>query len=459
MALDPVNAANLLRYFGQVLVVIASAEIGLRAIRPASARLRLIFWRLAITCCLLLPLLPVARIIDPAPPARTPAAASAAASSVAAPTDLVSRVRSGLLPAAEGAAAFLPWLLLAGAAARAAWLGVGFVALRRLRAASRELDFSPAASADALDVQSLIALKEQLAPRAELRTHDSVTQPVTFGLLRPIILLPPRIVDLPIDAQRAIICHELLHIARRDWAWTLLDEAIRTALWWHPAIWWALAQVHLHREQTIDARVVAITAARQPYMRALLLFADAAPAPVAVPFIRRRHLAARLRQLAQHANHRQEAPMSRRSRLRLTSAITALTAILAIASWASVTALPLHGLPLHDPRLQDPQAMQRPQQEWDKAFRLSGEHPPKILAKPNPEYPDDAKADRVEGDVGVEMLIDTDGSVVDVRVIKSIPKLDQATMDAARKWKFEPVVIDDVRVQAKVKVVIRFKLK
>ncbi len=85
----------------------------------------------------------------------------------------------------------------------------------------------------AIDIR---ALQRALAPHAVLRCHDAVSQPLTFGLRRPIILLPRRARDLPAEAQRAIVCHELLHVGRRDWAWILVEEAIQTAFWWHPAM-------------------------------------------------------------------------------------------------------------------------------------------------------------------------------------------------------------------------------
>src|SRR6266851_4303902 len=97
-----------------------------------------------------------------------------------------------------------------------------------------------------------------------------------------------------------LVCHELLHVSRRDWAWTLLEEAVQTVFWFHPAMWWALGQVQLSREETVDELVVAITATRRPYMNALMMFAEARPALAsAIPYVRRRHLASRIKQLSQ----------------------------------------------------------------------------------------------------------------------------------------------------------------
>jgi hypothetical protein len=113
----------------------------------------------------------------------------------------------------------------------------------------------------------------------------------------------------------------------------LAEEVVLTVFWFHPAMWWAIGQLQLSREQVVDALVVARTGARQPYMSALLTFTDRWPSVApAIPYIRRRHLASRLRQLAQ------EKIMSR---TRLALAGAALIGILAGTGVAIVSALPL----------------------------------------------------------------------------------------------------------------------
>jgi len=140
--------------------------------------------------------------------------------------------------------------------------------------------------------------------------------------------------DLSPDAQRAVVCHELLHVSRHDWAWTLVEEGVQTAFWFHPAMWWALGQVQLSREETVDELVVVRTGVRRPYMNALMIFAEARPAPAsAIPYVRRRHLASRLRRLSQ------ETIMSP-ARLALTGA--ALVIVILGSSLGVVSALPLH---------------------------------------------------------------------------------------------------------------------
>ena len=59
---------------------------------------------------------------------------------------------------------------------------------------------------------------------------DDLTQPVTFGWRRPVVLLPPRFDGLAAEAQRAVLCHELLHVRRRDWPGIVGEELLRAVL-------------------------------------------------------------------------------------------------------------------------------------------------------------------------------------------------------------------------------------
>jgi hypothetical protein len=131
-----------------------------------------------------------------------------------------------------------------------------------------------------------------------------------------------------------VVCHELVHVARHDWAWTLIEEAVQTAFWFHPAMWWALGEVQLSREETVDERVVAVTGVRRPDMHALMMFAEARPAPApAIPSVRRRHLTSRIKRLSQ------ERVMSP---ARLAFVRAALVIVVVGSSLGVVSTFPLH---------------------------------------------------------------------------------------------------------------------
>lgn len=98
--------------------------------------------------------------------------------------------------------------------------------------------------------------------------------------------------------------------------------------------------------------------------------------------------------------------------------------------------------------------------EFEKgAVRATGEiKPPKVITKVPPVYPETARQARVEGVVILEAKADEKGDVVDARVLRSVPALDQAALAAVRKWKYEPMLIDGKPHKVVFTVTIRFAL-
>ena len=64
--------------------------------------------------------------------------------------------------------------------------------------------------------------------------------------------------------------------------------------------------------------------------------------------------------------------------------------------------------------------------------------PPRIRNPAKPQYPREAFDAKIEGTVLIEVLVDDKGRIVKARVIQSVPGLDEAALDAAKKWQFEP---------------------
>jgi protein TonB len=105
---------------------------------------------------------------------------------------------------------------------------------------------------------------------------------------------------------------------------------------------------------------------------------------------------------------------------------------------------------------------------------------PKILRKANPGYPAEAKAEKVEGSFLIDIVIGTDGTVRDARVVASAPSVERrrqlephkgtpaaiegdprlatAALDAVRTWVYEPVLKNGKPVEVKATVTVNFKL-
>ena len=73
-----------------------------------------------------------------------------------------------------------------------------------------------------------------------------------------------------------------------------------------------------------------------------------------------------------------------------------------------------------------------------------------------PVYPATAKSARVGGVVTIEATIDTDGKVSDARVVKSVPLLDEAALNAVRQWEYRPSLVGGKPVPVVVTVNVNF---
>ena len=77
----------------------------------------------------------------------------------------------------------------------------------------------------------------------------------------------------------------------------------------------------------------------------------------------------------------------------------------------------------------------------------------------SPEYPAVARAARVEGTVIIQATIDADGRVIEARILRREPLLDQAAVEAVRQWRYTPTTLNGVAVPVVMTVTVTFKLQ
>ena len=526
--------AFLLAYSLQLALVVAALWVVVRVLAPRSATLRLRVWQAALALAVALPagvFLP----IGPAPSGGGEALVSIASVSLESPDS------------AARQAAWPWWLafgLLAGTALRAGWIGVGWVMLRRRFAAARSQDdprFAEACSA--------------VGVRARLIWRTDVSHPFTYGSIPPVVVVPADLISASDPTLRAIFTHELMHIRRGDWRSVIVEEAIRTALWFHPAIWLLLGELHQAREEVIDRATVRLLGSRRSYLETLVALADRGESlqPLAaLPFFRSRQLARRIASLASEASM---------SRVRMLVTCAALVAASLVTLGAAARTFPLPAISLDQfeeigqspkpvapgpleqtaiaesletalprrtvyvaPVLPDFAArMGAPEFEVRMVVDARGrvaearvlsvkadsidrrqteqvtdavlnavrqwqfEAPAKSpiaftvtlaleplasggkagsIERPVPvdmkksAYPQSAQAKKIQGEVALEVTIDTAGKVSDVRVVKPLaPELDAAAADAMRASTFRPGMKDGTPVPVRVTITVAFRLK
>jgi periplasmic protein TonB len=85
--------------------------------------------------------------------------------------------------------------------------------------------------------------------------------------------------------------------------------------------------------------------------------------------------------------------------------------------------------------------------------------PPRLVRRVEPAYPELARLSRSEGIIILEATTDVYGRVVAVRVLRSLPLLDEAAIDAVRQWVYEPLVVNGRPRAVTFTVTVRFVLK
>jgi TonB family protein len=90
----------------------------------------------------------------------------------------------------------------------------------------------------------------------------------------------------------------------------------------------------------------------------------------------------------------------------------------------------------------------------------AGIDPPTLVREVRPVYTDEARRQRIEGDVILEIVVRSDGSVGSIRVKRSLGGgLDQRAIDAVRQWRFNPARRHGTPVDVAVEVAVEFKLR
>ena len=411
--------ANILSFAVQVAVLVGAGAALARAFRIDEPRALLAYWRALLVACLLLPVLQPWKVVVPPALKTTVEMVEAGVETIAVPVPSTSA--STRRPPGD----LVLIALAAGVGARALWLTIGGFGLRRLRRDASPLEPLP---------DSVRRAQERIGAQAGMYVSRRVSGPITFGLIRPVVLFPPGVSAMPPHVQEAITCHELIHVQRRDWLHEILEEVVRTVLWFHPGIWWLIGRIRLTREQVVDQAAIRLMDSRERYVEALLAVAvGGAPARFvpASPFLRRHRLKQRVARILQ------ETAMSTR---RLIASFTVSAAALAIAATFAVRSFPL-------------EAQGKAPTDSGQPVQLvrGGES---LMHGDLPEYPGRAIKNKVEGDVVVEMTLDDRGEVSDARVVSGPEDLRRATLEAVLRWHYAPGAMSSTATQA----TLRFKV-
>jgi beta-lactamase regulating signal transducer with metallopeptidase domain len=386
---------------------------------------------------------------------------------------------SGAVPPGSSAQAVVPpaiplWpaavtaVLFSGAAVRLVRLGAGLVRLRSLSRGARPLEPPP----------WLRGLRDELAPRTRFLLSDETGIPATFGVHRPVVLLPLVFESMGRERQEAVALHELVHARRADWLVLVLEDFLKAVLFFHPAVHWLVSRIRLAREQTVDTAVVRRLGGREVYLDSLIQVARLAArarAVPAAPFLRESHLRERVDLLLK------EVLMSR---VRTVAHVGLTAAALVFAtSWAS-SAVPLQTAKpaAPDVGVAIPDKGKAPAPAPKVAISDEAKAPaePKLVHKVDPVYPPEARKEGIQGLFVIDVVIGKDGAIKDARVVVSAPtaerlkelepkkgtpaalegdaRLAAAALDAVKQWRYDPILMGGKPAEFKATLTVNFRL-
>lgn len=319
-------AGNIAAHWLQAGAVAASALMALRVLHLNEPRARLAALQGTLVAILLLPAVQPWRPDEPIP----------SVTAIAATTDVMTGTPEAVASTSAGATSALApafvavVLVVAGVVFRLLWLLAGVARLARAGVNA------PGGSTP----EAAVPLEAELGVSARYIQQTGSRGPWTFGFLHPTIALPAGFAALTPAFQRSVICHELVHVKRRDVVVAFCEELAVAALWFHPWIWLLRALIRIAREQVVDRRVVELLGNRDDYVRCLVDMSghDLAShvSQASAGMLRPRELRARVDAIFQEVHM---------SRIRVALAAPAFVAVVIATGLAAFAAVPMRMVP------------------------------------------------------------------------------------------------------------------
>jgi len=286
-ALLPVLFAALMDAAVKGTVILLAALLATRQMRRRPAASRHLVWMVALASLLALPLasrlLPAWRVV-PVPGPLRPAASfvaepsayapvDAPAPSVAAPSGGVggsgapvsaapsrasspSRASAGSPATPETAFDWKTALLVAwavGGAALALRLGYGLARVWWMQRRAIEID-----DEEWVRITDRLARRLRVGRLVTLLRESHAVVPMTWGIVRPVVLLPSDAEEWDTERRTVVLAHELAHVRRWDTLTQWIAHLALALFWFHPLVWVAARRMREEREHACDDAVLSI---------------------------------------------------------------------------------------------------------------------------------------------------------------------------------------------------------
>lgn len=293
----------------------------------------------------------------------------------------------------------------------------------------------------------------------ELRAEKQLRRPVrlveapgqhlvaTWGVWRPTVVVPSGAADWPREHIRAVLGHEMAHIARYDWPVQIAAQVLCACQWFNPLCWTGLRRLTELSEMACDDEALLLGLGPREYALRLVEITRASrlvPLPsAAVPMARPSSLERRVAAMLDPRIDRRSPPRWVMGAVLVTLSVLALPVA---AVRASQTA--------HPAASAAPASRSTP-------LKVGGAiKPPRKIKDVQPVYPEAMLEASIAANVELEVTVSKDGTVGKVHVLTTDvhPDFAVAAVDAVRQWKFEPTLMNGAPVDVMMKCTIAFRL-
>jgi TonB family protein len=273
-----------------------------------------------------------------------------------------------------------------------------------------------------------------LSRGVELKLGDHSAMPMTWGFLRPKMLLPDSSKDWTSQRRRMVLAHELAHVRRADWVIQLLAELSCVVYWFNPLFWVARNRLNFESERACDDAVLNLGFEGQDYATHLVEIARAMKKknPVWLPALamaQKFSLETRLIAILNRTPDRR-----------------GLSAMRSMVLAAAAVGFTLLMASLHAPVVADDVA--------------DAQDPQVLEYTAPPLYSDEGRTRAVEGTVLVAVRVGVDGRLSNLHVVKGLGfGLDENALLAVREWKFRPALQNGKPLATTTEVNVEFSLR
>jgi TonB family protein len=281
-----------------------------------------------------------------------------------------------------------------------------------------------------------------------------VSTPEVVGYIYQTMIFPEYTRQWSTESLQMALIHEAAHIKRHDTMRYLIGSIAVSLYWFNPLVWFCRKKLMIDADMVCDDFVLNVGFEPHSYATNLLEIAreigqKRLVLPVGVHMSRKSKLEERLMSIM--SNRRRKVSIGR-------------TILIAGVILSAIIIIPLSGMQLMAQETKSKSTMDSKKAD-DTTYPKSDafvkvDKSPEMVTAVTPEYPEDLKKQKIEGDVVIQSLVDVNGKVIKSKILKSSgnDELDKSALKAAKGCLFKPAVHMDEPVAIWISYKVSFSL-